>query len=369
MTVVTTPVPRTWANETLITDDLINAETRDIINFLVGTNQTTVKRAANQSIASGGNGYDINWDTEYEDVDELISVPGTTFTFTRQGVMHARAYCYYETNLNGSQRTLRMAYKPSGGAFSDVAGVSDGDPIGQPYLNLTSKIPVGVGDQLKFISYQDSGATLGLQGAATLRWCGAVDDWNDVDAPPPPPAPGHSGNGSQTPGKHVVTYYPTWSRTYDWNQNTALNDTPYCYQGYWDDATGGNLRSLVGFNYSTIKSDLVGATNISAKFTFFCQYSYLGTGVYAYIGAANVSSKLANISGISQCYRACGMHVGRQSWATIQLPSDIAYGFQSGAWKAMTFGPGLLGASRDYFASFGGATQAGRPYLTFTYYI
>jgi hypothetical protein len=181
----------------------------------------------------------------------------------------------------------------------------------------------------------------------------------DVVQPPvTPPAP--------APKTYTKTYYATWSRTYDGDSTTTWDDTPYCYQGYYS-STRGNTRSLVGFNYAQIASDLSGATINSCKLTVKGAHAYYNNGYTLEWGTHNYTAKPST-------WGAGNVHENRGSLATfaagetatISLGTSIGGEFKSQVSRGISFGPGPS-TSLTYYGYCYGATQSGKPYLTITY--
>jgi hypothetical protein len=179
---------------------------------------------------------------------------------------------------------------------------------------------------------------------------------------PPPPA-------TKT---YTSTYYATWSRTYDGDSTTTWDDSAYCYQGYYS-STRGNTRSIAGFDYATIQSNLSGATINSIKMTVKGAHAYWNAGMIFEWGTHNYTAKPSTWSGTNVNERrgsygsgggAGGLAAGQTK--TITLANSIGTEFQNGTSKGLAFGPGPTN-SLDYYGYIYGATQTGKPYLTITY--
>ena len=176
-----------------------------------------------------------------------------------------------------------------------------------------------------------------------------------------------SGTADPTPTTtYKKKYYGSWSRTFDGDNSVTWDDSDYCYQGYYS-SDRGNTRSLVGFDYAQIMSDLSGATVTSCKLTFRCAHSYYNAGLSAQIGTHDYSAKPGSWDGSRVDERrtsVAGVTAGET--ITKELGTGIGAEFKSGASRGIAFGPGPS-TSRDYYGFFYGADQGGQPYLTITY--
>lgn len=226
-----------------------------------------------------------------------------------------------------------------------------------------------------------AGYTLGVDGPATPT---AIDfnavsgtqgyfvqmdyskDYTPPAAPPPPPPSPTPPPPAQTYTyvTYTKTYYSTWSRTFDGSGATTWDDSDYCYQGYYD-GNRGLTRSLVGFNYNAIKSDLAGATIKSCKFTARNEHWYYNAGGTAYLGTHTYSSKPSSWSTSSVAENRLHTSWGKGATKTVELGVTIGNEFKAGTTKGVAFGPPPYGLS--YYGYFRGAKLSYRPYLTITY--
>jgi hypothetical protein len=192
-------------------------------------------------------------------------------------------------------------------------------------------------------------------GAGTLTNQG-YDNAGGGTATPPPPVP----------KTYTKTYQPTWSRTYDGDNTTTWDDSAHCYQGYYS-SDRGNTRSLVGYPYATIMSDLSGATVNSVKITFKVLHAYYNAGMEVHIGGHNYTSKPSTWAdaNVSQNWNQKGSAVAGSTY-TVTLVSTFGANLKSGAWKGIAFGPGSSN-SLTYYGYLAGYSETGKPYLTITY--
>lgn len=208
---------------------------------------------------------------------------------------------------------------------------------------------------------------------------------NDYVTPPPPPPPPQTPASIQItqPGKpapvatikaapvYVPTYawrqyttgfYATWSHTYAAG-GIGWGNGAYIYQGYW--SGGGNIASMVGFNYGSIKSILAGVTVISCKISLYSNHWYWNSGGWVALGTHVNGSPPGGFSG---CWpnRFGPYHTTVGSTSVFEMGSAIGKEFQAGSTKGITVGPGRT-TGTEYYGSFNGASLSGRPALTITY--
>jgi hypothetical protein len=177
-------------------------------------------------------------------------------------------------------------------------------------------------------------------------------------APTAPPVP-----ATKT---YTKTYYATWSRTYDGDGGTTWDDSAYCYQGYYS-SVRATTRSLVGFDYAQIQSDLSGATVNSIYLTIKGAHAYYNNGFTCYWGTHSYTAKPSTWSSGSVIERV-GSTAGLAAGETVKLNLGTGVGnsFKSGANKGIAIGP-PSSSSLTYYGYIYGATQSGKPYLTITY--
>jgi hypothetical protein len=375
MAALLSPSPQldTWVAGQLGSADAFNKNVRDVQRFLAYAPMTIVQRAATQSIADSVQST-ITWDTETIDTDGWFTAPSTNLVCQRAGVYGIQYQVVYANALAG----IRSGHITVNGNW--VSSVNNSSTQGNPTAILCSSITaLNVGDIVTGMTFQNSGGALtvganynGPRMAIRLLSTADLDiTWNPTTGqgtssnPKPPP--------SKPPTPHVPTnfsktYFATWSRTYDGDNTVTWDDSPYCYQGYYS-SDRGNTRSLVGFNYNQIKSDLNGASNIRVKFTFKGNHAYYNSGMTAIVGTHTYASKpgswsTANVNE-NQTQRgsvAAGgtytLDLGKDSW--------YSWAWKTGNIKGMAFGPGP-NTSLTYYGNVYGATQGGKPYLTITY--
>jgi hypothetical protein len=186
--------------------------------------------------------------------------------------------------------------------------------------------------------------------------------YNSTDTPPVTPNP-------PAPKTYTKTYYATWSRTYDGDNTTTWDDTPYCYQGYYS-STRGHTKSLIGFDYATIASNLSGATINSCYVTIKGAHSYYNDGFALDVGTHNYTAKPSTWANgnVNQQRTGINRPPGIAAGETVKLSLGTTIGaeFKSQVSRGIAIGPGLDN-QLVYYGYLYGATQSGKPYLTITY--
>lgn len=178
--------------------------------------------------------------------------------------------------------------------------------------------------------------------------------------------PGPSPNPSPPPTKKSVTYYPTWTQSYDAGGAQRVGDTTnHMYQGFYS-STHGNTKSAAGYNYSGIQSTLSGHTIDSLTLTFTVAHTYYNSGSTILIGTHNSSatSPPGTWPGGIFVQSKAGCVAGNQY--TVTLPGSVATQFQNGGVKGIIFGPGTT-TSLIYYAYMYGYGSGVAPSLKFTY--
>jgi len=370
MTIIPTPAPATWTNGSLMPEDMLNTEIRDVLRFITSGCEATCGLSSDQSIPSSTSSVTVTWTSEIEDVDGIINVPSDTFTFTRDGIISLRVFGTFTGASGGHTRQIRAILHNPGtvevGLTVDSSGSTDGDS-----MCLSTEFPVQSGNTLTINVQQDSGSALAYRsafGKVHLAWVGvtaaALPAGSVYTAPPPAPSPPPT---PKVPVKHVSTYYAQWSRTYDGDNTTTWDDTPECYQGYYSSARG-NTKSLVGFNSAALVNELRGAQKISMVLSFYTAHTFWGSGMTCCLGAHNYANKPGTWSGANVAPRQQNFHVNHDAWANVNLNSTMVRNLANGTWKGVAFGPGPS-TSNVYYGFIDGATKTNsRPRIQVTYY-
>ena len=366
------PVPDTWVQGNPITANQLNRNVRDSQLFLAYAPLTIVSRNAVQSLATGSQ-IKITFDTEIIDIDNMFANPSTDLVIVRPGVYGIQFNASYAGSAAGA---IRVAHIGVNGNW--VASHNDAPAgVAQTVVGCSVITPLNVGDIVNGYVYQDSGGALNAGGASgaprlsirLLSTAATTLVYTPTGAPSSGGAkpPASKPPTSHTPTKHVTTYYSTYSRSYISTGAVRYDDPATCYQGAYP-GYGGNQRSLVGFNYGQIESDLAGASQISGIFGFRPAHAYWNSGLTAVIGAHNYTSKPGSWSAgnVWQNQIRKGSCAADRNY-TVNLTSWHCWAFQNGTITGMAFGP-APSTDLTYYGFMYGGTGGGRPYLTFTYY-
>lgn len=360
---IATPIPATWANGAVLIAEDLNTQVRDVMRFLTTSGHCSVHLASNQTMPAART--NIVWDTTTDDSDNLITTPGATFTFTREGVIALRCVAAFGINTTGTYRRIILTLN---GADYTSASLCVG--ANNPVLALATELPVSIGDTCTLVANHDATASVAMTGgqtSASLTWVGTTS--LALPAPSLPPT-------GQNPTKHVTNFDATFSRTYDSDNTTSNDDTKYCYQGYYDSDRGNN-RSLVGFDSATMVTTLINAQRVSMRLRFHVAKidtrSVTGMGdlrlggATAVIGAHNYLTKPSNWTGsnVDENLKRVLVRPDTTYWVT--LPPSIVARLQSGGYRGIAFGPGP-NKGNGYFCTINGATMASPPRLEVTYW-
>lgn len=366
------PVPDTWVSGQTITADWLNRNIRDPQSFLAYAPTTTVYRNATQSLTTAVN-TNVTFDTEVVDTDNMFTSPSANITIQRPGLYEIQTCAIFASSSAGAIRALHIDVNGNH-TYSMNAGPNSS---GATSLNVGGVLPLNQGDVINQVCFQNSGGALNVGGdirhRMSLRLLGTVQTNLVFDPVTHTSTSSGATAGSSkkptapAPTKHTTSFNATYSRTYTSSGATTWDDSAYCYQGFYD-SNRGNNRSLVGFNAGSIQSTLAGATKITGKFTFKVAHSYYNAGCTAVIGTHKYGSKPSTWStaNVYEGQSQRGSCVAGHTY-TVNLSAWQCWAFQTGAVTGMAFGPGPS-TSLTYYGFMYGATQGGKPSLTFTYY-
>jgi hypothetical protein len=181
--------------------------------------------------------------------------------------------------------------------------------------------------------------------------------------------PTASGGSGSNPGQlYTKTYSTTWTGRYDGSSN-RLNSNGDIFQGQYD-GTNGNQRSMLGFDYDTIQSDLNGATIQSIQLTMTNKHWYYNSGGTAVIRTHNSTASSAPTTSptVSSVVGTFSEWPKGATWA-VTLDNSVAEDLRDDNIKGLMIGPSPSGSTdKIYYGYFtGGATSSSRPKLTITY--
>lgn len=242
-----------------------------------------------------------------------------------------------DSNNNSQSITLRHPWTNSG---------HDGEDL---YVNFTFSASTADATTGAFISAQ-TGSRVYVEDM------GPAPDYQTYtmvggSTPPPPPT------------QYVKTYSANGSGSY---QSDGTNrGVAQVYQGYYS-STNGNGYSIITFPYSTIQSDLSGATINKVELYLDNTHFYSNGGGQAIIGTHNQTSASGNhaSSQITDDITRVSFTYGQAKWVTI--PNSIGTALKGNTAKGIALGPGPS-SSQSYYGYFQGATQTGKPQLRITY--
>jgi hypothetical protein len=174
------------------------------------------------------------------------------------------------------------------------------------------------------------------------------------------------GTGSPPVQTYTKTYSANGSASFQSDgTNRSGFDGGHCYQGYYS-STNGNQFSCITFPYTTISSDLSGATITKTEVYLSNLHWYNNSGGTAIIGYHNFSSVSGNVSypsGTADITEASFTY-GQAKWVTVS--NTIGNAFKNGTAKGIMLGKGPSN-STTYYGYFAGNGQTGEPQLRITY--
>jgi hypothetical protein len=365
------PVPDTWVDGQNITADWLNRNVRDTQKFLAYAPVTLVYRNATQSIANAVQAT-TTFDTEVIDIDNMFTAPSTNLTVQRPGVYAIQSVALWAASTAGAIRSLHIAINGTWVASSNVS------PATSSWTSHTTSAIVALdeGDIISQMVFQNSGGALNLGGDAVNRMAvrllstANVSLDFDTTTGQGTATGATSGTGtttSHTPVKHTSTHWAQWSRTYDGDNTTTWDDSRHCYQGRYD-SNRGNTKSLIGFDYTAIRSELHGASKITGHFGYKVAHSYYNAGLTTVMGSHKYTSKPSTWAD-SNVYQNQGQKARCVAGHTYVVPLSAwqCWAWQQGVISGMAFGPGPS-TNLVYYGYMYGATEAAKPFVQFTYY-
>lgn len=248
-----------------------------------------------------------------------------------------------------------------GPSFVDISK-SRGDLGGATYTTNTDDGPTG---EASFKSTPTG------SGATAKGYFFAMPYSKDFTNPPPPnptkptPKPPPTSTPTQK-STYTKKWYATWSRSYEGDNSTRFDDSPYMYQGSFS-GSPGNQKSLAGFDYKNIQSTLSGAEIVSCYITVRNNHARWNKGLYAQVGTHNYTSKPSTWNGSNVIERRYGKKwVAEGGTLTINAGITLAKELLSGASRGISIGPEATDDS-DNYGFFYGASHSSRPSITITY--
>jgi hypothetical protein len=163
---------------------------------------------------------------------------------------------------------------------------------------------------------------------------------------------------------YTRTYSATWYQTYTSGGGQKSDTT--ANQGALGSGSDGNQRSLVGFDYNTIRNDLSGATISKITLTAYAEHWWYNSGGTAVIGTHNYTSKPSSWadSRVNQ-NRQTSSGWPRSAKRTVTLSNTIGNELKAGTSTGIAFGPGNS-SDQIYYGKFTGS-GSNRPSITITY--
>jgi hypothetical protein len=171
-----------------------------------------------------------------------------------------------------------------------------------------------------------------------------------------------------TPSGSIYTkrWNATWSRSYEGDNSTRFDDSPYMYQGSYDGSSPGNQKSLAGFDYKNIRSTLAGAEILEAHFTIKNNHARWNKGLYAQTGIHTYTAKPGTWSSANVVERKWRKWVTEGGSVTFDIGAGGGRAFRDGAWNGIAIGPEATN-DHDNYGYFYGASSSARPFLTIKY--
>ena len=264
---------------------------------------------------------------------------------------------------DGSEPTLSSAILAQQGMPLNQANIGEARHFRQPLIAPTS----GTYRFLLCMVRLVGSGTMQLAGSASQPEWMTIEDKGFAVTNTFLTNTGAGGGGGGT-GTFQKSYAANWSGSYNGSNNlSTFGGSQLCYQGNNLDSNG-TRKSLIGFDWATIRSDLSGATINGCWVTLYFQHWYYNAGGTAVIGTHN----LANTSSPpSTFFGANTARVQSSGWPkpgqrTVNLGATIGEEFRDSVSNGICLGS--TGANnRDYYGYASGPGQPNPPVLIINY--
>jgi hypothetical protein len=176
-----------------------------------------------------------------------------------------------------------------------------------------------------------------------------------------------SGSADPEPvSTYIKTYQCTWSRAWNNSGNDVWSTNDTLVQGYW--SGDGQRITWIGFDYSTIISNLSGATVKKVEVYLYYNHWYYNDGGTAIIGTHNSTSTSApSYDGTKDNQdrkRVSNWGVNVAKW--VDITSIVGSEFKTGTSRGIVLGWGPT-TSLEYYGKANGNGQTHEPALRITY--
>lgn len=190
---------------------------------------------------------------------------------------------------------------------------------------------------------------------------------SDITAPPAVPAYPAAPTGPTPVQSQSRTWTANWSQTYLGSGAYRTDTDGDIYAIFGTDGAYGNQKSLVGFDYADIVTQLASSTIQAITLTMTTMSTYYANGTKVSLGMHNITGFVTTYDVTTTILRyGSEQTIQPGQTATYTLPLSFAQQLRAGTAKGLVFeapnaSPGFLGA----VASAGSAYTA--PQLTITY--
>lgn len=192
---------------------------------------------------------------------------------------------------------------------------------------------------------------------------------SDITSPPSVPAAPAPPAAPPAPQTYKKTYAATWTQTYkgDGDKRTDDKGNEMLVYGNAGDGYNGTNRSLIGFDYATIASNLSGSTVKKVQLQMTNIHAYWNSGVDIYFGIHNVTSEPTTWPDGSLPRRRIKIHhFGKPQYRQVDMPIEFATRIRDGSGKGIAIE--APSSSRDYYGFAAGVGSGyAPPKLVVTY--
>lgn len=358
-------------------------------NYTIDANGNAVFNSVNSpSIIYNGTELSSQLSQYSQGILGIVTLSGSTGVYTTTNVKFAeivipnfdptRQYsvgwssCYFSTNNTAAGTYLivrvRLAWDTTVGVadtllasyeYGHESGSASGLEVGG-YHPFNDSTPGGTNAHIGLF-FETNNTAMNCQSATGSRVFtvdeGPIVTYSSYDM----------GTGVPPVQTYTKTYSTTSTHVFQGDgSNRDAYASGHIYQGQYS-STNGNQFSILNFDYTTIASDLSGATITKTEVyldNVGWYYNSGGTAIIGYASAAAGSGNYTYSNVTSDVNSFSGWAVGAGKWVTVS--NTIGNAFKSGSAHALALGKGPS-TSLTYYGYFRGHSESNPPQLRITY--
>jgi hypothetical protein len=237
-------------------------------------------------------------------------------------------------------------------ALEEALQLSRQNPLRLPVVNADPDVDLGANVWL-----MEDGRLRVRNAAGTIKEYAPVGSPGGTTTTVPKPTPPAAKK------TYVKTWAATWGQSYR-QDNVKRTDTNHLYYGYGD-SFNGRGKSLVGFNYSDIASNLSGATVTKVEIFFHQVHAWWSNGGYVRFGIHNNTVEPATYGGVVRT-NVSSAHFGKPEYKWITVATEFGIRFRDGTGRGILIDQ--LTSDKAFYGYGAGINDSGyKPSIRITY--